>query len=368
MSKNFQDKIKDILAVSGGEWVELPSLLPAAVVLEMAGESLRSRLYFATSPDGDELCLRADLTIAAAMKYLNETEKAAVTYLCQGTVFRASPSLENRPVEFNQIGIERFGPQNEITVDVEVFLAALRAAQLGSNDKLGIELSDGDLIRTLLSGAHIAHPWNQFLIDAAKNPLALRRALAIASNPKKLKTTDLGLKLLNLTDDDAASEVQDFLQRGNLQPGLARGPVEIAKRLRASTERAIAKPLESNIKVAIEDLLAIKTTPSQAIMEVQHVAKRLKEDVSEWSKSWSHRIKLMQQAAPEAMERTKFIAGKSGRFEYYSGFNFDIFYEDKREAPISSGGRYDGLITALTNGKRHAQAMGVVIRPERIAN
>jgi len=65
-----RDAIKQKLATFGGEWVDLPTFLPAETVLELAGEALRSRLYFATAPDGRELCLRADLTIPAALHYI----------------------------------------------------------------------------------------------------------------------------------------------------------------------------------------------------------------------------------------------------------------------------------------------------------
>ncbi|KAF0115453.1 MAG: ATP phosphoribosyltransferase regulatory subunit [Hyphomonadaceae bacterium] len=365
-SKNI--KIREILAGSGGEWVNLPSLLPASIVLEMAGESLRSRLYFAMSPDGEELCLRADLTIAAALKYLNEAKNTAVTYLCEGTVFRASPAHENRAVEFNQIGIEKFGPQDEIAVDVEVFLAALGTAQTGKKNELAIEFSDGGLIPKLLDGAHIPEPWNQYLLDVAKSPQALRRALAFACNPKKPPPTELGMSLLKLDDDAATAEVQKFIENADFQTGFARGPREIAQRMKASTQRAIATPLDIKFSRAIDELLAIDDFPVPAIAKIKNIAKQLNEDLSNWADAWAKRLKLMEKATPGIMENTKIIVGKSGRFEYYSGFNFDIFYSNQRETPIASGGRYDGLIAALTKGRSQAQAMGVVIRPERIVD
>lgn len=366
MPSTLEDSIRNILAASGGKWVRLPSLLPAAVVLELAGESLRPRLFFAMSPDGEELCLRADLTIAAALKYLTEPQSAAVTYLCEGTVFRASPAHESRAIEFNQIGIEKFGPQNEINVDVEVFLAAYQAAMLGASQDIAIELSDGGLIPTLLSGANIPEPWNQYLLAAAKSPQALRRALAFACSAKKPPPSELGLSLIGLDDDVATSQVQKFIENGDFQPGLARGPHEIAQRLKASTQRAIAEPLDIKFSNAAEELLAIEDFPAKSIEKIQQIAKQLNEDLSQWAKEWTKRISLMEQSAPKIMENTKFIVGKSGRFEYYSGFNFDIIYKGKQDAPIASGGRYDGLIAALTKGRNNAQAMGVVIRPERI--
>lgn len=96
------------------------------------------------------------------------------------------------------------------------------------------------------------------------------------------------------------------------------------------------------------------------------IAKNLGVDLSNWSKTWDKRLAEIAKKVPEIEENSRFVASKNGRFEYYSGFAFDIFAKKDTELPLATGGRYDGLIAALTNGGRNAQAMGVVIRPERL--
>ena len=106
------------LKARGGQEVALPTLLPAALVLELAGEDVRPRLYFASGPDGAELCLRADLTIPAALHYAQVavTDHEPAAWVCEGKVFRAPKPGEDRAPEIEEghhdvivAGYGRFG-------------------------------------------------------------------------------------------------------------------------------------------------------------------------------------------------------------------------------------------------------------------
>ena len=48
---------------AGYEQVAPSIIQPAALFLDVVGEALRARTYVFTDPDGQELCLRPDLTI-----------------------------------------------------------------------------------------------------------------------------------------------------------------------------------------------------------------------------------------------------------------------------------------------------------------
>ena len=48
---------------AGHEAVAPAALQPADVYLDVIGEALRARCYVFTDPDGDEYCLRPDLTV-----------------------------------------------------------------------------------------------------------------------------------------------------------------------------------------------------------------------------------------------------------------------------------------------------------------
>src|ERR1700756_3926405 len=97
-----------------------PALLqPAEPFLDLSGEDIRRRMFLTTDPDGNELCLRPDLTIPVSRDYLASRlpgEAAGFCYL--GPVFR-HPA--DGPAEFVQAGIESFGRHDTAAADAEMF-------------------------------------------------------------------------------------------------------------------------------------------------------------------------------------------------------------------------------------------------------
>ena len=56
-------KLMAVFIKAGYEAVAPSMIQPAALFLDVIGESLRARTYVFVDPDGDELCLRPDLTV-----------------------------------------------------------------------------------------------------------------------------------------------------------------------------------------------------------------------------------------------------------------------------------------------------------------
>jgi len=50
--------------------IDPPVLQPAEPFLDLSGEDIRRRMFLASDPHGDELCLRPDLTIPVSRAYL----------------------------------------------------------------------------------------------------------------------------------------------------------------------------------------------------------------------------------------------------------------------------------------------------------
>jgi ATP phosphoribosyltransferase regulatory subunit len=79
----------------------------------------------------------------------------------------------------------------------------------------------------------------------------------------------------------------------------------------------------------------------------------------------AERIRLIQPQAIRAL--CQFRTGFGRRFTYYDGFLFEVFGLGLTERqPIAAGGRYDGLITALSFGRASASGIGGVVRPDRM--
>jgi len=92
----------------GAEVVDAPILQPLGLLLDLAGEAMRARLFVVQAEGGAELCLRPDFTVAVARRHL-EGGTAAGRYFYEGRAFRASPDTD-RPEEFVQMGVELFAP------------------------------------------------------------------------------------------------------------------------------------------------------------------------------------------------------------------------------------------------------------------
>ncbi len=63
-------KIMSVFIKTGHEAVAPAIIQPASVFLDVIGETLRARTYVFTDPDGEELCLRPDLTVPTCRLHL----------------------------------------------------------------------------------------------------------------------------------------------------------------------------------------------------------------------------------------------------------------------------------------------------------
>lgn len=367
MTIKLRQKIKMAIGGRGGDWVDLPSLLPASTVLELAGESLRPRLYFATSPSGEELCLRADLTIPAAIYYAQKaTDNSALTILCEGRVFRAPTNDANSQVEFTQIGIEKFGLQKTIKADVEVFASVFEACLSAGLKEPSVKFSDGGLIRAILRDVDLPPVWGQYLYSRINSPAALKRGIEDAIQHKTI-IVDGAQKIATIPNDEVViSEVARKLESLSLLTGSARGAKEIALRLRAKAARAQAQPLESKIGQALQAICMIAGSPKEAISQITTEAAKIGVNLDGWEKDWLHRLEKIEKELGADFAKATFEALPNARFEYYDGMIFEIAELGREDAAVAFGGRYDGLISALSGGLKSAKAIGATIRPERL--
>ncbi len=123
-----------VFTKAGFEAVAPAIIQPAGVFLDVVGETLRARTYVFTDPDGDELCMRPDLTVPACRLHLERHPggDVAARYSYNGTAFRFQPQGvdSSHPREFRQTGIEAFGDADreqseaEIVATIDAALAA----------------------------------------------------------------------------------------------------------------------------------------------------------------------------------------------------------------------------------------------------
>src|SRR6516165_7796193 len=118
---------------AGYEQIAPAIIQPAGLFLDVVGEALRARTYVFTDPDGEELCLRPDLTVPTCRLHLERHPHAAIParYCYSGSAFRfqAAGADSSHPREFRQAGVECFAASDREQADadvVAVIAAALR--------------------------------------------------------------------------------------------------------------------------------------------------------------------------------------------------------------------------------------------------
>ena len=356
-------KIKNTLAKNGGEWVDLPLLLPSSTVLELAGEGLRPRLYFANSPDGEELCLRADLTMPAAVTFIESGETQAI-FLCSGKVFRAQKESGVNP-EFRQMGIERYGDKDKENADFAIFSSIYETCKTIGLNGGRLILSDGGLVKKILETANLPEVWREYFMPQANVVSELLKRINLATVPNTDAPTAIEKSLLAIKNDqEAASLVEEILDISKLKQGLARDTLDIAKRLRQKAKRQTSEPLSKETAAILQAILQLKGAPNTVFNAVWTLGKQINIDFTDWAKAWDLKIQKIQSLIDGDCEIV-FDVAMPKRFEYYDGIRFEIFTNDN-EKSLASGGRYDGLIAELTKGEKNISAVGAVIRPEVI--
>ena len=351
------------LASHGGVWVDMPVLLPAALVLELSGEALRPRLFFASGVDGAELCLRPDLTVPAARAVAAEPVSGPTVWLQAGKVFRAHNPDEASPDEFIQIGLERFADPDPVAADTDVVAAALEACVAGGLASPVITFSDASLLALVLDDASLSAPWGEVLRREAYRPQVLRRRLAEAGAPDPAALSDLERQLAPLSQAEARDTVAALIDGTGLNTGATRSTDQIADRLAEKARRALAPALPQVLIGSLNSLLAASGPLVDTLDGIVATARDLDVDLSGWRTIWAARIDALNARAPHALAGARFDLGRARNFGYYDGMNFDI--EGAGVArPAASGGRYDSLVEKL--GGKPTPAVGCVVRPERL--
>ncbi|MEM8616474.1 MAG: ATP phosphoribosyltransferase regulatory subunit, partial [Pseudomonadota bacterium] len=115
----------------GGTNVDSDILIEASIPLELSGEAVRGRICTFTDEAGKEWALRPDLTLPVAMAEV-EARRGGVSGAhvrrYRGPVFRL-PALPGEPVEYDQIGLERFGFKSDWEEDVRMVDALVKACR-----------------------------------------------------------------------------------------------------------------------------------------------------------------------------------------------------------------------------------------------
>ncbi len=353
--------IMSLFGEAGYERVAPAFIQPASLFLDRTGEALRARTYVFTDPNGEELCLRPDLTIPVCRVFLQRGEQSVAAKFCyNGPAFRIQEGKPDPlcPREFRQAGIEYFGERGE-AADLEVAALTIEAVRRSGVKSFTVKAGHIGLFAALLHALPMPERWRARLAHAFWRPHAFSEELAILSRPHDGLT-------LPLPEEEITPEglLKSLESRGISFIGRRR-PEEIVKRLAGKAADANETPLSKETVRLIETYLHIAAGMPAAFDAIEALFADVKLDLREAVAQARGLFTALKATAGDMP--IVFGAGFGRHFEYYTGMVFQIEIEGAGMAgQIAGGGRYDGLISALSGGKRDVPAVGAAIHTERL--
>jgi ATP phosphoribosyltransferase regulatory subunit len=359
-------RIMATFAEANYERVAPPMIQPADVFLDVVGESLRARSYVFSDPDGEEMCLRPDLTVPTCQLYLERHPAADVParFCYLGTAFRYQPGGGSaaHTREIPQAGVESFAAADPVAADAEILFVTLRAIRAAGINGVQLRLGDLGLFHALLAALEIPDRWSARLSHLFWRPEAfraeLRRLTVAPASAVEGLPPDLVAKLDPADPARAEDLVAAHLEKHGIEAVGERTVGEIAESL-------LSVPLPPRIADIIARYLTVAGPVREAGGRIAELAHSVGIDLSEAIDAFDRRLALIS-VGGVAIDEAEFSAEFGRRFEYYSGFVFEVLSPQLGAgSPLAGGGRYDGMFRSLGAG-RDVPAVGAAIYTERV--
>src|SRR5215210_7400964 len=257
-----------------------PAILqPAEPFLDLSGEDIRRRMFLTTDPDGQELCLRPDLTIPVSRDYLASPEAGEALGFCYlAPVFR---HRADEAAEFVQGGIESFGRRD--TAAADMLSLGLEAATHYGIDAPEIRMGDVGLFSALIAALDLAPAWKRRLVKDFNRAGSLAHDLdrlvhAAASERPEYQGV---LAAMAGSDPKAAHAlVTDLLSIAGINAVGGRSVGEIADRFLEQAALGASSGLPRATRALIEQFLDIDGDPDEAADALRTLASEAQLDLS----------------------------------------------------------------------------------------
>ena len=362
------DTAAQALAGIGGDLVEPPILIPARVPLELSGEAVRNRICTFVDQDGREWALRPDLTLVVAQDEVRARQSGVTGETLRryrGPVFRL-PVLPDAPVEFDQVGLEKFGAANSVTEDAWLFEVLADASVACGVPSGNVCFGDLAVFPAFVDAMDLAPDVTAGLKRAFRQEGGVRAYLS----GQERNRSGLSGRLSGMAREDVAAFVDDIFAMTTVRPVGERSADEIVERLfeRAQSSEVMLTPAQ---KTAIEQVLSLNVPMDEAPGALETIARDHQlTGLDDLLQLFAERTgKLVESAHKNLMEGARFATRFGRRFTYYDGFVFEVTAPDASgpiSLPFIAGGRYDSLLRDLSGGQVDATAIGGILVPHRL--
>jgi ATP phosphoribosyltransferase regulatory subunit len=324
-------------------------------------------MFLTTDPDGNELCLRPDLTIPVSRDYLASPDAGEAAGFCYlGPVFRHRGEA---PAEFVQAGIESFARRDTAAADAEMFALGLEATAHYGIATPEIRMGDVGLFAALIAALDLAPAWKRRLVKDFNRSGSLAHDLDQLTDPAALERPDYQGVLAAMAGSDpkaAHALVTDLLSIAGINAVGGRSIGEIADRFLEQAALGASSGLPRATRALIEQFLAIAGDPDEAADALRTLASENELDLAAALDLFESRTGFLAAQGVE-VARIKFSTAFGRGLDYYTGFVFELHDPEQRVArQLVAGGRYDGLLTRL-GAHEPIPAVGFAVWIERLS-
>ncbi|MFL2879548.1 MAG: ATP phosphoribosyltransferase regulatory subunit [Candidatus Pelagibacter sp.] len=343
--KNLSEKILRSVKTMGFKYIELPSVIEANHIVKRSGENFRKFIFSFSDQNGNELCLRPDLTIVSCLRYLENKFKGKEKIFYSGQAYRKSQNKKDSIIR-NQIGFEIIGSQNEKNDDKEIINTSLKSLKNLKYSSGTLTLGNVEIFNTLISKLDIPKRWKlrlsrHFWREEYFNDLLKRLETNSDVDPTIVEIDKKRyFKMLkeNKSSIIAGRSIEEILSR-------------FEKKIKDPRRPSKGK----NVSKIIKEFLKIKCPINKAAGELNKFFKKYKINLVVDQKYFpisNNKISKLNVVFSTSFGR---------QLEYYTGMVFKIDIKLKNKVTnIYNGGRYDHLISDLGSTKE-IPAVGAAI-------
>ena len=343
--KNSSEKILTSVKTMGFKYIELPSVIEANHIVKRSGENFRKFIFSFSDQNGNELCLRPDLTIVSCLRYLENKFKGKEKIFYSGQAYRKSQNKKDSIIR-NQIGFEIIGSQNEKNDDKEIINTSLKSLKNLKYSSGTLTLGNVEIFNTLISKLDIPKRWKlrlsrHFWREEYFNDLLKRLETNSDVDPTIVEIDKKRyFKMLkeNKSSIIAGRSIEEILSR-------------FEKKIKDPRRPSKGK----NVSKIIKEFLKIKCPINKAAGELNKFFKKYKINLVVDQKYFPISNKKVSKL------NVVFSTSFGRQLEYYTGMVFKIDIKLKNKVTnIYNGGRYDHLISDLGSTKE-IPAVGAAI-------
>ena len=336
-SKNLSEKILRSVKSKGFKYIDLPSVIEVNHIVQRSGENFRKFIFSFVDQNGNELCLRPDLTIASCLRYLENNLKGKEKIYYSGQAYRKSQNRKDSIIR-NQIGFEIIGSKNEKDDDKEIINTALKSLSNLKYSAGTLKIGNVEIFNLFISKLDIPKRWKLRLLrhfwrEEYFNDLLKRLETNADVDPTTVEVDKK--KYLKMLKDNQQTIVA------------GRSIEEILKRFDNKIKDPRRTSRGKNVSKIIKEFLKINCPINKATEKLNIFFKKNKVNLVVDQRYFPTSNNKLQKL------NVQFSASFGRQLEYYTGMVFKIDIKNKsKNINVINGGRYNKLIADLGSNKQ----------------